>query len=679
MAFKWIKPVRDFGDVSPVFTKTFCGRGVQNASLSISAFGVYEAKLNGQRISDYVLAPGWTAKRLQYQDYDISHLLKDDNILEVSVGRTWYRTPLAGWRDVDFTELKQIPTGLCAKISLDGRLLEADSTWNVKEGPVRFSELYDGEHYDASFVATKEEAVEEYVGPGLPLIPQQGEEIREQEHLRPASIFKTPAGETVIDFGQNITGYVELALPSTTKAGGKITISFAETLDKHGNFYNENYRKAKSMLQYTCREGDQRYKPLHTFFGFRYIRLDEFPAELTAEEGYFTAIAVYSEMERTGYFECSNPLLNRLFENVVWGQRGNFLDVPTDCPQRDERLGWTGDAQAFIKAASYNYDVEKFFTKWLADLALEQTEAGRVGHVIPDVLNEGGSAAWADAATICPWQIYLSYGDPIILEKQFDSMCKWVNYITNDIKSKANGKEEYIWTDHFHFGDWLALDSPPEHIHGKTRRDFLATAFYAHSTNLVIKAGKVLGHDVSCYEDLYSAIVKKFTATFTDYISQTEHVLALHFGLTGGKDTEVAKSLADMVVADGTMLQTGFVGTPYLLHVLSENGYKELAYSLLLRTDYPSWLYPVTMGATTIWERWDSLKPNGDFQTVGMNSFNHYAYGAVADWLYGVAAGIQPVEDMPGYKKVRVAPIPDPRLEWLSVSLHTRQGLVRSK
>ena len=672
LAKNWIKPCRDFGDVAPVFVREFAAKVGSKAKLTVTAMGVYEVELNGQRVSEYVLAPGWTTKRLQYQVYDVAHLLRESNVLTVSVGRGWQRSPLAGWIESDGAQPRTLlPAGLCLELDLGGQKIVSDNSWQVREGPVRFSEIYDGELFDANISGGNMEPVEAYEGPNWPLVPQQGDEICEQDILRPAAIITTPKGETVIDFGQNITGYLSLELPAETKARSAVKISFAEALDKEGNFYTDNYRSAKSKLHYICREGKQSYKPKFTFFGFRYIRLDEFP--LPVDAAYFTAIAVHSKMERTGYFECSNPLVNRLFENVIWGQKGNFLDIPTDCPQRDERLGWTGDAQVFIKAAAYNYDVERFFTKWLADVALDQTDEGMVHHVVPDVLNGGGSAAWADAATICPWEIYLAYGSETILANQFASMCKWVDYITNTTKDK------YLWTGGTHFGDWLALDSPSDHIRGSTRENFLASAFYAHSCSLVIKAGKVLKRDVSAYEGLYKNIVETFTATFTDFQTQTEHILALHFGLTGGREKEVAKSLAAKVVKDGTCLQTGFVGTPYLLHVLSSHGHTELAYSLLLREEYPSWLYPVTKGATTIWERWDSLKPNGDFQTVEMNSFNHYAYGAVADWLYGVAAGIKTSEDHPGYRQIHIAPQPDPRLGWLSATLKTRQGLIRSK
>ena len=377
-------------------------------------------------------------------------------------------------------------------------------------------------------------------------------------------------------------------------------------------------------------------------------------------------------MKRTGYLSCSDPLLNKLFENVIWGQKSNFLDVPTDCPQRDERLGWTGDAQVFIRTACLNFDAERFFTKWLADLAADQREDGAVGHVIPNVLHQSGSAAWDDAATICPWAVYLAYGDPNILRAQFASMKKWVDYITAHTTTKD------LWTGGEHYGDWLGLDAPSGSYKGSSREDLIASAFYAHSTALVIKAGRVLGQDISAYEALYERIVRAFRQAYPVYQTQTECTLTVYFALA--EDTQkAADQLAQMIRSCGTKLQTGFVGTPYLLHALSAHGYTELAYDLLLRREYPSWLYPVTKGATTIWEHWDGQMENGDFWSSDMNSFNHYAYGAVADWVYTVAAGIQTVEEKPGYAAVRVAPHPDKRLDWLEASVETRHGLVRSR
>ena len=674
----WIRPAKSYGGVCPAFRKTFfCPENVVSAALRITAMGVYEASLNGSRVGDFILAPGWTVyqKRLQVQQYELQIRPGQGNELTVLVGKGWYRGRLAGWLPGQNSSAA-LPAALTAELTLrypDGHTdtICTDASWQTAESAVRFSELYDGETYDAAFEPSVWTPAVICDGPTDTLIEQQGEPVREQERIAPARIFKTPAGEIVVDFGQNLTGYVEIALDGVK--GEAVELSHAEVLDKNGNFYTENYRSAKAKYLYFCKDGAQRYKPKLTFYGFRYIRVDRFPcgAEHAAQEN-FTAIAVHSDMKRTGYLSCSDPLLNKLFENVIWGQKGNFLDVPTDCPQRDERLGWTGDAQVFIRTACLNFDAERFFTKWLADLAADQREDGAVGHVIPNVLHQSGSAAWDDAATICPWAVYLAYGDPNILRAQFASMKKWVDYITAHTTTKD------LWTGGEHYGDWLGLDAPSGSYKGSSREELIASAFYAHSTALVIKAGRVLGQDISAYEALYKRIVRAFRQAYPVYQTQTECTLAVYFALA--EDTQkAADQLAQMIRSCGTKLQTGFVGTPYLLHALSTHGYTELAYDLLLRREYPSWLYPVTKGATTIWEHWDGQMENGDFLSSDMNSFNHYAYGAVADWVYTVAAGIQTVEEKPGYAAVRIAPQPDKRLDWLEASVETRHGLVRSR
>ncbi|MBQ9307086.1 MAG: alfa-L-rhamnosidase, partial [Clostridia bacterium] len=358
---------------------------------------------------------------------------------------------------------------------------------------------------------------------------------------------------------------------------------------------------------------------------------------------------------------------------IVWGQRGNFLHVPTDCPQRDERLGWTGDAQAFIRTASYFFDVERFFRKWLHDMAADQYASGEVGQVIPDVMPQDGSssAAWGDAATICPWQIYQTYGDLSVLEDQFGCMKNWVDYITSATTTKD------LWTGHFHFGDWLGLDAPSGSYKGSSREDFIATAFYAHSAALVVKAGRLLGKDVTAYEALHDRIVSAFRAAFPTCQTQTEYTLKVHFDLCEDKQ-QTADALAERVRADGKQLRTGFVGTPYLLHVLSQYGHADLAWDLLLRREYPGWLYPVTKGATTVWEHWDGIKEDGSFWSTDMNSYNHYAYGAVADWVFEQAAGLRHAEDQPGFSELIYAPHPDPRIGWLQARLDTRHGTVRA-
>lgn len=678
---KWLKSAQDMGDVVPAFSKEFSLSGkLDRARLVITALGVYEAQINGQRVGDFVLAPGWTSyyKRLQYQEYDVTELLEENNHISVSVGRGWYHSRMPGWMSTPYQKgLIERPLGMLAQLELcyqDGRTetIGTDESWTVAETGTRFSEIYDGEVFDDGARAAGENAVETFDGPSDTLIPQAGEKIRETERVAAARIFTTPKGETVVDFGQNVTGYVEVTVDA--KAGEKVSLSHAEVLDKEGNFYTENYRSAKAQFLYTCQDGLQSWHPHFTFYGFRYIRVDEFPGGPAAvKPDSFTAIVLHSDMKRTGTLSCSNPFLNKLFDNIIWGQRGNFLDVPTDCPQRDERLGWTGDAQVFVRTACLNYDAERFFTKWLGDMAADQRENGYVGHVIPDLLQSpDASAAWGDAATICPWTVYLTYGNPQILKNQFACMKGWVQYITNSTK------EQYLWIGGTHYGDWLGLDAPSGSYKGSSRDDFIASAYYAYSTSLVIKAGKALGEDVSEYETLYQNIVAAFRKSFPTYTTQTECVLAAHFHLA--EDCQAAADqLAKMVISAGTRLQTGFVGTPYLLHVLGTYGYAELAYSLLLREEYPSWIYPVTKGATTIWEHWDGVMEDGGFWSADMNSFNHYAYGSVADWVYSAAAGINPVEEAPGFAKIRFSPIPDRRLDWLKATLETRHGHVESQ
>ncbi len=675
---KWIKPKEDMGEIIPLFRTDFrLDREVAEASLSVTSLGVYEARLNGRRVGEYVLAPGWTSyrHRLQYQEYDVTKLLSGDNQLQIYVGPGWYRSRMQG--EVQ-KELRKEPAGLLAQLEIafaDGEraVIATDGGWQAAESEIRFCDIYDGEVCDACVIPVWNKDVEVFEGPAAGrLIPQEGEEIRERETILPMELFTAPNGEIIVDFGQEITGYVEISVEA--RRGDVVDLSFAEMLDKDGNFYNENYRSAKAQYRYICHEGRQTYHPRLTFYGFRYVRINEFPGgSCRAAVEDFRAIAVYSNMRRTGYLRCSNPKLNRLFDNVVWGQKGNFLDVPTDCPQRDERLGWTGDAQVFVRAACLNFDVEKFYRKWLADLAANQREDGCVGRVVPDLFQKAQpSAAWGDAAVICPWTVYQAYGDKGILRNQFPSMKKWVDYIT------SHTRERYLWIGGEHYGDWLGLDAPAGSYKGSSRDDLIASAYYAYSTELLIKAGEALGQNMSEYRKLYENIVTAFRKRFPSFQTQTECALAVHFRLA--EDCQaVADQLACLIEDAGTKLQTGFVGTPYLLHALSGHRHVDLAYSLLLREAYPSWLYPVTKGATTIWEHWDGVMEDGEFWSKDMNSFNHYAYGAVADWVYCVAAGIQTIEGHPGYGKVRIAPMPDYRLDWLSASLDTRHGRISSQ
>lgn len=368
--------------------------------------------------------------------------------------------------------------------------------------------------------------------------------------------------------------------------------------------------------------------------------------------------------------------MNKLFKNIIWGQKSNFLDVPTDCPQRDERLGWTGDAQVFVRTASLNFDVERFFKKWLRDLAADQGRDGCVPHVIPNISDDmGGSSAWSDAAVICPWEIYRTYGDKAVLEEQFDSMKAWIDWMR---ERSENGRR----SGGFHFGDWLGLDSPEGSYKGSTPDDLIATTYYKYSTELFIKAAHALGRDVSEYENIPAEAAAAFRREYMENgrvknATQTACVLALYFDITDDR-AATATQLNELVKRAGH-LETGFVGTPYLLHALSDNGYAETVYDLLLRREYPSWLYPISKGATTVWEHWDGIKPDGTMWSTDMNSFNHYAYGAVADWMYGAAAGINSDPDRPGFEHIIFRPVTDRRLDFVKASIDTRRGTVASE
>lgn len=674
---EWIKGCEKNLRGGTVYLKNFrCAAKAEKAILKITALGVYEVKLNGERVGDFILAPGWTSylNRLQVQSYDVTNLLKTENSLEVTVGQGW--RAIANKRDgSDFLGYRD--TALIAELTIvyaDGRTesIVTDSSWTARESKLRYTNIYDGDIYDATFKAG---SARHCICVDLEkdmLIPQEGEKIVEQERMPALQIIKTPAGETVIDFGQNMTGYVEFRIKGTP--GAQATISHGETLDRDGNFYNANYRSADAQIKFICDGEEHIYKSALTFFGFRYIRLENWPDEIKKEN--FTAVVVHSDIRRTGYFECSDETVNKLFKNIIWGQKSNSLDVPTDCPQRDERLGWTGDAQVFVRTASLNFDVKRFFKKWLRDLAADQGRDGCVPHVIPNIFDDmGGSSAWSDAAVICPWEIYRTYGDKAVLEEQFDSMKAWIDWMR---ERSENGRR----SGGSHFGDWLGLDSPEGSYKGATPEDLIATAYYKYSTELFIKAAHALGRDVAEYENIPAEAAAAFRREYMENgrvknATQTGCVLALFFDITDDR-AATATQLNELVKRTGH-LETGFVGTPYLLHALSDNGYAETAYDLLLRREYPSWLYPISKGATTVWEHWDGIKPDGTMWSTDMNSFNHYAYGAVADWMYGAAAGINSDPDRPGFEHIIFRPVTDRQLDFVKASIDTRRGTVASE
>lgn len=686
----FIESKKSFGKVCPWFLKEFSAKAaVKKATIQISAFGVYTAFVNGEQVgAEYILAPGWTAyqSRLQYQEYDITDLIKEQNSVEINVGWGWAVNNLSHFDIIPWKPQAEQPVLIAAvKIEYENgesELIVTDNSWKASMSEILLSQIYDGEVVDARIEGERSwEDVKIFPYSRDILIEQEGEIIKETEVLDAKEIITTPEGDTVIDFGQEITGYVEFTPKGNY--GDEIIIDHAEVLDAKGNFYNANFRSAMAQITYICGKENKKYKPKHTFYGFRYIRLRKWYGEVDKSD--FKAIVVHSDMKRTGKFECSDPMVNKLYSNVIWGQRGNFLDVPTDCPQRDERLGWTGDANVFCKTAAYNYDVEKFFKKWLKDLRSEQFYNGAVPCVIPNVLRSNpendffSSSYWGDAACVIPWEIYLAYGDKDFLNDQYFSMQRYVEYMRN------SGECEFLHDDFFHYGDWLALDDVHccrENGIDVDYKKILATGAYAGSVDILIKAGKVLGYDVAEYEKLHADIVKTFNDRFIidgdlKYKTQTMYVVAIYFGFVKDKAL-YAKRLADMIKANGNRLTTGFVGTAYLMQTLTANGYTDVAYSLLLQQEFPSWLFSVRMGATTIWEHWDSINEKGEMWSTEMNSFNHYAYGAVASWMYGTVAGINYDENNPAYKHIIIRPIPDRRLEWAKASLDSRSGMIES-
>lgn len=699
---KWICSPKE-ANVVDFYKKIALSGKVKKATLGASAMGLYLVRINGKRITDSLLNPGWTSYhvRTQYQTYDVTAFLGGKSA-EISV------TAAEGWAVGDltwkgrhhvFSDTVSVIAWLDVEYA-DGREehFATDDTWGVRTSKILYSEIYHGETVDPT-ARIKKLGTAELSRVKTKLIPQVGKLIHEHERIAPKEFIITPKGERVIDFGQNMTGYVEVRIKG--ERGGRIVMTHAEVLDTEGNFYNENLRSARSRNEYILSGGDDVFKPTFSFQGFRYIRLDEYPFE-EVDLNCFTAVAVYSDMERTGFFSCGNAKVNQLYHNVLWGQRSNYLDVPTDCPQRDERLGWTGDAQVFCRAGVYNFGVHDFFRKWLGDMAAEQSlrNDGGVPIVVPDALQRGAvCCAWGDAAGIIPWEVYLAYGDKKMLAEHFPMMKKWVEYI------RHAGTKEYLWVDRWHYGDWLAMDGVVGGDTGATQKDLIASAYYARETDILVKAGKLLGKDMSEYEELYRHILDAFHDNFIENglpcmskhislrdeknreeqaiikpITQTTLAMILHFHLYRGEDERksMADCLAKIIHENGDRINTGFVGTPYILHALSENGYTDLAYTLLLQEKMPSWLYSVNHGATTMWERWNCINEDGSFSSVGMTSFNHYAYGAVADWLYGVCAGINSLPDGAGYKHIALAPKPSKNLGFVNCRIKTVSGEVIS-
>ncbi|OCX52510.1 alpha-L-rhamnosidase [Mucilaginibacter sp. PPCGB 2223] len=692
---KWISvAVADtVKNASPMFRKAFrISKNIKSAMAYITAHGLYEAHLNGAKIGDKCLTPGWTSynNRVLYQSYDVTPMLKKgDNAIGFVLGNGWYSGGIAhNTYGTKVSGLLQLEITY-ADGSKD--LIKTDESWKYNYGPVRYADIYNGETYDARLEKAGwdqsgfNDADWKAVGI-LPFGPEAitssiGPSAGEHEIFKPVKLIQTPLGETVIDFGQNLVGWVRFKVKGP--AGTVIKISHAEMLDKPGNFYTANLRGARQQIQYTLKgSGEETYEPRFTYQGFRYIKIEGYPGKVNPDD--FAAIAVYSDMKTTGSFACSNPLINQLQHNITWGQKGNFVDVPTDCPQRDERLGWTGDAQAFSRTAAFNMDVVGFFTKWLADMKADQQPDGAVPFVIPNVLgkNAVASTGWADVATIVPWNMYLAYGDEKLLADQYGSMKAWVDYMT----AHSSGD---LWNRGTHFGDWLFY-SPGDDNDGKaaiTDKYLIAQIFYTHSVQLLINAAQVLNkqNEVTKYTDLLTRLKKAF---IHEYVTpngrlvsgtQTAYVLALNFDmLPENLRAQAVDRLVDNIGDYRFHITTGFLGTPYICQVLTRFGHLDMAYRLLLQETFPSWLYPVKLGATTIWERWDGVRTDGSFEAITMNSFNHYAYGAIGDWMYRTIAGLDNDDTGPGYKRILIAPRPGGNLTSAKAELETMYGKVVS-
>ncbi len=650
--------------LSKVFTAE---RDYPDSRVYVTGLGLYEMFLDGERVGNEYLAPGCTDYNqwIQYQTYAVN-IAAGTHRLEVSLADGWYKGRFGLDHAVNnYGDHDKMIFELVMR-DADGHVetVVSDDSWTAEAGDVMFSNIYDGEIYAPGREKTSTRAVV-LDAPRGRLCARYGQPVVVKEELKPIEIIHTPAGETVLDMGQNMAGLLKFAVDEPK--GTKIYLQFGEVL-QDGNFYRDNLRTAKAEFTYisdgTAREVCQHF----TYYGFRYVKVTGFTKEITPEQ--FTALVLYSDLERTGWISTSNEKVNRLIQNAVWGQKSNYVDVPTDCPQRDERMGWTADTQVFSGTACFNMDSYNFLRKFCHDLYETQKELGHVTAVIPAFHEDGATCSvWGDAATIIPWNLYLYYGDTAILEEQYESMRQWVEYIRG---IDASTGDRRLWDVGFHFGDWLALDNErTDDYKGGTEDAYIATAYYYNSAKIVSKAAKILGkdEDAKAYgqlaEEIKTALQREyFTPTGRLALTtQTAYALALYMDFAPeGSKARAAEFLKEKLRLSNGHLKTGFVGTYILNKVLSDYGSNDLAYKLLLNEDYPSWLYAVNLGATTIWERWNSLLPDGKISGTDMNSLNHYSYGSVLEWMYRNMAGLHLEEDHPGFTHVTIAPQPDYRI-----------------
>ena len=652
---------------------------VEKARLYICGLGLYEAYYNGKRIGDEYLTPysndytQWT----QYQTFDVTELVKESAGLSILLGNGWYKGRF-GFSEEGRDGYWGKVWKLIAELHLfytDGtnEVIGTDDSWTVRRSNVTFSNLYDGEHQDDTLEPMPEEQAVFCEAPEGALSDRMSLPVRMHETFKPVELLHTPAGEEVFDLGQEFAGLFTLRVHEPK--GTKIHIQTGEVMQK-GNFYNENLRSAKAEYIYISDGEEHVLMPHFTYFGYRYVKV-EGVHDLKKED--FTGIALYSEMKEEGQLETGNKLINRLVENARWGLKSNFIDVPTDCPQRDERLGWTGDAQVFSPTATYLEDTYAFYAKYLYDMGKEQSHRdGKVPDVVPSPGLDSTACVWGDSACIMPWNVYLFYGDKSILEDQFESMKSWVDYIR-----KVDG-DNHGWRYVFHYGDWLALDNPnpgPETVMGGTDEEFIANLYYAISTGLVAKAAAVIGKKAE-QEEYQKLSDEQFDLVKKEYYSptgrcciktQTALLLTLKYNLSNNEEL-VKKQLRKLYEENDGKLKTGFVGTPLMCNILSDHGMEDIAYGLLLNEEYPGWLYEVKLGATTVWERWNSLWEDGTISGIGMNSMNHYSYGSIVEWMFRHSAGINTMDCAPGLYKISMEPTPNLELGFMNASYDSASG-----
>jgi len=648
---------------------------IKRATAYVTALGIVDFSVNGKRVSDDLFSPGWTNYniRTHYRTFDITKNLKQgDNELGAILGQGWFAGYVAWGLQRDHYGKTPMFKAQVEIEFTDGTksTINTDSSWSVTDGPILDEHFLHGEKFDARIQPKGWTSAK--VGEFKTVLQAfPGDPVRAYQTVKTKSIKSLAGGKYLIDFGQNLSGFVKLKV--NQPAGTKVTIRHAERLDKDGNIYITNLRAAQAIDEYICKgSGSEEWSPRFTFHGFQYIEVSGLTQKPTA--GMFSAIAISSATPEAGTLETSDPMLNQLISNAWWTQKMNFIDVPTDCPQRDERLGWTGDAQAYILTASYYSDVQAFFTKWLESLDDDQRADGQYPKVAPVLagLDDGGPA-WADAGVICPMVIYDMYGDKALLARHYPNMKRFIEFC------RARSKSNLLPPDQYHiYGDWLSINA-------NTPNDVITQAYFAGSTELMIRAANILGHsdDAQYFTELHTKLKKAFQDAYVTADgkvkgeTQCAYVLALGFDLLNEVQT---KNAADYLIADiekrGWHLSTGFVGTRDLMHVLSKIGRDDVAFRLLHNTTFPSWGFTVKNGATSIWERWDGWTPEKGFQDPGMNSFAHYAYGAVSGWMYKTIGGISPLE--PGFSKILIEPKLDTKLTWAKTSYNSIRGLIKT-